>query len=95
MNLPIPTDSPLWIGIGAVCLVMRPVFLALAILMLDWGERGVDRLRVLQSLIGKAPPSGSQTDRREADGEKVSPRRERKAWAAGGGKAKIGKDIGR
>jgi len=58
MNLPIPTDSPLWIGIGAACFAMRPVFLALAILMLDRGERGWNRLRVLQSLIGKAPPSG-------------------------------------
>jgi len=95
MNLPIPTDSPLWIGIGATFLAMRPVFLALAILMLDWGERGLNRLQVLQSLSGKAPPLGNPTDRRATDGKKGLPRRERKERTEDGGKAKIRKDFGR
>ena len=49
MNLTIPPESSLYLGIGSVCLAMRPVFLALAILMVDWGRRGSNRLRVLQS----------------------------------------------
>jgi hypothetical protein len=52
MNLTIPPESALLIGIGAFNAV-RPIFVAFSILMLDWGERGPNRLRVFQSFNGK------------------------------------------
>jgi hypothetical protein len=94
MNVTIPPEIPLWIGIGAVSLAMRPVFLALAILMLDWGRRGSNRLRVLQSSFSGKAYYGKSVDRAITNREKEG-RSPQRGGRTEGARGKANRTVGR